>query len=381
TIKSSGWQNLEPGASTNLQGMIGLCFGGLRNLTFNGMIPAGKDANVNTAPEIQGAEDTVLTVGDTFDVMAGITAYDKQDGDLTSEIQVEGTVDTAIAGIYTITYTVIDAEGRTITVVRTVRVNENTAPELYGVEHVTLAVGSSFDVMTGVTAYDKEDGDLTVVIQVEGEVDTAVEGVYEVTYTVVDSKGAVTSVIRVVTVEKLPNTAPEIQGVQDVTLTVGDAFDAMTGVTAYDKEDGDLTAIIQVTGEVDTELAGTYELTYSVTDSEGLQTVATSVVTVEAKGVTPEPGDTYDSAKIYNTGDKVIYKGAEYTAKWWVQGQAPDTSDAWEKAPEIDGDGYEVYMPGKAYVGGVIVKHNGQLYKAKWWTTQEPGTGEEWEIL
>ncbi|MGL4799344.1 MAG: glycosyl hydrolase family 18 protein, partial [Cellulosilyticaceae bacterium] len=46
TIKSSGWQNLEPGASTNLQGMIGLCFGGLRNLTFNGMIPAGKDANV-----------------------------------------------------------------------------------------------------------------------------------------------------------------------------------------------------------------------------------------------------------------------------------------------------------------------------------------------
>ncbi|MGL4372478.1 MAG: glycosyl hydrolase family 18 protein, partial [Turicibacter sp.] len=36
TITSSGWQHLEPGGSATLQGMIGLCFSGVRNITFNG---------------------------------------------------------------------------------------------------------------------------------------------------------------------------------------------------------------------------------------------------------------------------------------------------------------------------------------------------------
>ncbi|MGL4774367.1 MAG: glycosyl hydrolase family 18 protein, partial [Clostridium sp.] len=33
TIKSSGWQTLEPGATATLQGMIGLCFSDVRNIT------------------------------------------------------------------------------------------------------------------------------------------------------------------------------------------------------------------------------------------------------------------------------------------------------------------------------------------------------------
>lgn len=48
TIKSSGWQNLAPGESTNLQGMIGLCFSGVKNVTFNGMNPVG----INVQSEI-----------------------------------------------------------------------------------------------------------------------------------------------------------------------------------------------------------------------------------------------------------------------------------------------------------------------------------------
>ncbi|SHI81668.1 chitinase [Clostridium cavendishii DSM 21758] len=39
TLTSGAWQNLEPNASLNLQGMIGLCFSGVRNITFNGMKP------------------------------------------------------------------------------------------------------------------------------------------------------------------------------------------------------------------------------------------------------------------------------------------------------------------------------------------------------
>ncbi|WP_125152348.1 glycosyl hydrolase family 18 protein [Clostridium rectalis] len=39
TIKSSGWQSISANGTEHIQGMIGLCFSGVRNITFNGMNP------------------------------------------------------------------------------------------------------------------------------------------------------------------------------------------------------------------------------------------------------------------------------------------------------------------------------------------------------
>ncbi|MFQ8921136.1 MAG: chitinase, partial [Clostridium paraputrificum] len=41
TLTSGAWQNISPGATVTIQGMIGLCFSGVRNITFNGMNPVG----------------------------------------------------------------------------------------------------------------------------------------------------------------------------------------------------------------------------------------------------------------------------------------------------------------------------------------------------
>ena len=49
-------------------------------------------------------------------------------------------------------------------------------------------------------------------------------------------------------------------------LTIGDTYNEQ-GATAADREDGDLTSGIQTTGTVDTTAAGTYTITYTVTDS------------------------------------------------------------------------------------------------------------------
>lgn len=47
----------------------------------------------------------------------------------------------------------------------------------------------------------------------------------------------------------------------------------------------------------------------------------------------PDPSiPAWDSTKAYNAGAKVMYNGVVYTAKWWVQGELPDKSNAWEKA-------------------------------------------------
>lgn len=85
------------------------------------------------------------------------------------------------------------------------------------------------------------------------------------------------------------NEAPVLTGVQaSITVTVGDAFDALNGIAATDKEDGDLTKSIVISGSVDMEKAGTYELIYSVEDSKGLTASATcKVIVKEAETVTP----------------------------------------------------------------------------------------------
>jgi len=67
------------------------------------------------------------------------------------------------------------------------------------------------------------------------------------------------------------------------------AFDPKAGVTASDEEDGDLTDKILVEGSVNTEKAGEYTLTYSVTDSEGASYTVKRVVTVKEKSEPAEP--------------------------------------------------------------------------------------------
>ncbi|WP_308798227.1 immunoglobulin-like domain-containing protein [Agromyces silvae] len=79
-----------------------------------------------TAPVLTVPETTELTVGDAFDPMAGVSAIDAVDGDLTAAVTVTGTVDTSVAGVSTLTYSVTDASGNTATATRVVTVVEAT---------------------------------------------------------------------------------------------------------------------------------------------------------------------------------------------------------------------------------------------------------------
>ncbi|EUJ26128.1 hypothetical protein MFLO_14277 [Listeria floridensis FSL S10-1187] len=69
----------------------------------------------------------------------------------------------------------------------------------------------------------------------------------------------------------------------DKTLQIGDTFNPLDGVTATDSEDGNLTSQIKVvSNDVNTNLAGTYHVTYSVTDKDGNVVTKTIQVTVES---------------------------------------------------------------------------------------------------
>jgi hypothetical protein len=60
-----------------------------------------------------------LLVGETF-TDPGVTAVDDRDGDISVQVQISGSVDTSIPGMYKIMYTVSDSSGNQASVTRTV---------------------------------------------------------------------------------------------------------------------------------------------------------------------------------------------------------------------------------------------------------------------
>lgn len=75
-------------------------------------------------PQFAGIDAAQLDLGQAFDPLAGVTAMDEIDGDLTPDIQVEGDVDTSRTGALTLTYTVADSSGNEARQVRTVTVSD-----------------------------------------------------------------------------------------------------------------------------------------------------------------------------------------------------------------------------------------------------------------
>ena len=97
------------------------------------------------------------------------------------------------------------------------------------------------------------------------------------------------------------------------TIEVGDSFDPLKDVTAHDNEDGDITKNIKVTeNTVNTNVAGTYKVTYSVTDSKSHTVTKTITITVNknevptitASDVVLEVGDTFNPKANVTANDK-----------------------------------------------------------------------------
>lgn len=86
--------------------------------------------SVINAPTINGVTDKTITVGDTIDYMAGVTATDGKGADITSSVTVDSSaVKTDTAGNYQATYKVTDQYGLTNSATSNVTVNNKPQEE------------------------------------------------------------------------------------------------------------------------------------------------------------------------------------------------------------------------------------------------------------
>lgn len=171
--------------------------------------------------------------------------------------------------------------------------------------------------MAEVLAIDKEDGDLTSKIKVDGEVDTNKAGTYVLKYTVTDSKGHEVTAKQTVTVkvrEEVKNDKPILKVPATTSITEGDQFDPLIGVSATDKEDGDLTSKVAYEGTIDTNKAGIYEIIYSVRDSVGNEVNTIQKVLVKDKE-TSKPNGLANKTNNNNISNNSNTDKKEYTYK------------------------------------------------------------------
>ena len=116
------------------------------------------------------------------------------------------------------------------------------------------------------------------------------------------------------------NTAPVINA-SDKSIYVGDSFDPKANVTASDAEDGNITNKIVVTeNTVNVNVAGTYKVTYSVTDSNN-NTVTKSINVVVKE----------NNAPVINASDNTIYVGDSFDPKAGVTASDVEDGDLTNK--------------------------------------------------
>ncbi|MCI9063373.1 MAG: DUF5011 domain-containing protein [Clostridia bacterium] len=103
----------------------------------------------------------------------------------------------------------------------------------------------------------------------------------------------------------------KLKGSSSMTINVGDTY-TEKGATASDKEDGDITDKIKISGSVNTSKAGTYKVVYTVTNSKDKTTTVTRTIIVKEKSTpsdnTPGNGNSNDdnpSTNATTPGDTV----------------------------------------------------------------------------
>ena len=244
--------------------------------------------NINI--NLNGSPKETIEYGDTYTEQGATAAFNTPASkNVPLNVTIKGSVDSSKLGTYHIHY---KAKKGIFSVQksREVKIVDTKAPiiELNKIDGYYPKTGETYQE-EGFTATDNYDGDITSKIK-------RTEDKNVITYTVSDSSGNKTSVQR--TIEYNDGIAPTItlNGDSDITIKAGTRFED-PGCTAKDSHGNNISDSVSVSDNISTYRAGTYTITYSVTDKFGNETSIDRTVTVEAVKQTATT----------SSGNKVVY--------------------------------------------------------------------------
>lgn len=228
-----------------------------------------------TMPSITSDRETVeVSVRyEEADLLAGLTAYDEKDGDLTSEILVGEFSQFIEDGICNITYVVFDSSNQAARLSRRVQFTDYESPKFTLSEPLVFPVGNSQSASDRVGATDLLDGNIsTLVKQTASTIDYRTAGAYTISVEVTNSFGDVEEETLPVHIVEPSRQALEI-GLSDTIVYVkkGEQFQPRQYIESLEDNYGGAldTELIEVSSNVDMEKEGCYEVHYQAENENG----------------------------------------------------------------------------------------------------------------
>lgn len=238
-----------------------------------------KQEALNSAPTITVEKETLsVKVGDSISLADfGVKATDVEDGNL--EVKCDSLPSTQSAGTFKFSVYAIDKAGAKTTKELTLEVvKENTAPVL-SANDVTINLGEHYDLsMHNIKAVDSNGTDISGRVKVTTNCDGTRNGVFPVIITVTDDAGLSSTITVTATINSVPPTVT-VQDVFEVQLYGSFNINTDIPVTAVDVF-GNTVTDIKFSGNVNTNEAGDYPVTVTVTDKLYQKTVKTVTVRV-----------------------------------------------------------------------------------------------------
>jgi hypothetical protein len=235
-----------------------------------------------TMPEfsVQNPDDVfkVSVNASEEELRTGVTAYDKKDGDLTSQITVEEISKFIQGHQCKITYAVSDSDNHIARVSRMIEFTDYVSPRFTLSQQLCLYMGQNIDatdIIGAVDCYDNKEngGDITNNVKLlSSSVSTKTAGTYTVTAQVTNSLGDTSKLQAVVVVKEKNNLEPVIQLKNNIVYinkgTDYNPLDNIEKVVDYKGNPIDVKSVKVEKTSVDTNQDGFYHVTYKFKDSE-----------------------------------------------------------------------------------------------------------------
>lgn len=213
------------------------------------------------------------------DFLAGVTAMDDVDGDVTNSLIVSGlSMVNADEHTRTVTYAAFDSSNNVSTWTRTVKYDDYEPPVFSLSKQLVFNEGDKVSVLEYINAYDLLDGDVSQNVKlISGASTYDTVGYYPVVVGVSNSCGDYSELELTVTIQSYDRltaaNTPEI-ALTDylIYIEAGEVFDPASYVkTVYSKVEGEVigTDAVSIKSGVDANVPGKYMVTYSVINTLG----------------------------------------------------------------------------------------------------------------
>ncbi|MGA3233135.1 bacterial Ig-like domain-containing protein [Lactiplantibacillus pentosus] len=234
------------------------------------------------------ANDITLYAGDEWQPMANVVKATNVDGTpvTADQIRISGSVNPNVVGQYRVLYSFVDQQDKLQQAVTTVNVLANQAALLLKHDQVALTVGDEWQPVTNLQLARDVDGHeiASTDLAIDGQVDTATPGTYQVRYHFTDMRGHEQQAVVMVTVVEpaVVDQALLRLHTETVTLRAGATWAPLSNVDEVLDSDGSAQTSEQVSvqGTVDLNQAGKYLLTYHFLDQLGHDHSATATIIV-----------------------------------------------------------------------------------------------------